>query len=143
MIYLHLESFQQFLLDYKLNIDGTDHEVTPFLNSLYHSQSTLAFSNIFNQVKAGKTSDAETMLETGLFGLDQGSFMVNYGGTNTQQAAPFYPIKKMATNQVQSFMVILGPSGTEIQPTNNGATNTSLMLPILPSKTVAILSNMV
>ena len=60
----------------------------PSLNSLYHSQSTLAFSNIFNQVKAGKTSDAETMLETGLFGLDQGSFMVNYGGTNTQQAAP-------------------------------------------------------
>ena len=51
--------------------------------------------------------------------------------------------QKMATNQVQSFMVILGPSGTEIQPTNNGATNTSLMLPILPSKTVAILSNMV
>ena len=77
VIYLHLESFQQFLLDYKLNIDGTKHEVTHFLNSLYHSQSTLAFSNIFNQVKAGKTSDAETMLETGLFGLDQGSFMVN------------------------------------------------------------------
>ena len=64
-----LGEFQQFLLDYKLNIDGTEHEVTPFLNSLYHLQSTLAFSNIFNQVKAGKTSDAETMLETGLFDL--------------------------------------------------------------------------
>ena len=142
VIYLHLESFQQFLLDYKLNIDGTEHEVTPFLNSLYHSQSTLAFSNIFNQVKAGKTSDAETMLETGLFGLDQGSFMVNYGGTNTQQAAPFI-LSKTATNQVLSFTAISGPSGIEIRPTNNGATNTSLMLPILLSKTVAILSNMV
>lgn len=142
MIYLHLESFQQFLLDYKLNLDGTEHEVTPFLNSLYHSPSTLAFSNIFNQVKAGKTSDAETMLETGLFGLDQGSFMVNYGGTNTQQAAPFI-LSKMATNQVQSFTVISGPSGIETRPTNNGATNTSLMLPTSPSKTVAILSNMV
>ena len=43
VIYLHLESFQQFLLDYKLNLDGTEHEITPFLNSLYHSQSTLAF----------------------------------------------------------------------------------------------------
>ena len=96
VIYLHLESFQQFLLDYKLNIDGTEHEVTPFLNSLYHSQSTLAFSNIFNQVKAGKTSDAETMLETGLFGLDQGSFMVNYGGTNTQQAAPLSYQKRLS-----------------------------------------------
>ena len=108
MIYLHLESFQQFLLDYKLNIDGTKHEVTPFLNSLYHSQSTLAFSNIFNQVKAGKISDAETMLETGLFRLDQGSFMVNYGGTNTQQAAPFILTK----NGYQSSAVFHGNIGT-------------------------------
>ena len=108
VIYLHLESFQQFLLDYKLNLDGTDHEVTPFLNSLYHSQSTLAFSNIFNQVKAGKTSDAETMLETGLFGLDQGSFMVNYGGTNTQQAAPFI----LSKNGYQSSAVFHGNIGT-------------------------------
>ena len=89
VIYVHLESFQQFLIDYKLQMEGKEYEVTPFLNSLYHSNSTLAFSNIFNQVKAGKTSDAETMIETGLFGLNQGSFMVNYGGTNTQQAAPF------------------------------------------------------
>ena len=108
VIYLHLESFQQFLLDYKLNIDGTEHEVTPFLNSLYHSQSTLAFSNIFNQIKAGKTSDAETMLETGLFGLDQGSFMVNYGGTNTQQAAPFI----LSKNGYQSSAVFHGNIGT-------------------------------
>ena len=89
VIYLHLESLQQFVIDYKLNVDGVKYEVTPFLNSLYHSQSTLAFSNFFNQVKAGKTSDAETMIETSLFGLNQGSFMVQYGGSNTQQAAPY------------------------------------------------------
>ncbi|MEZ7567954.1 MULTISPECIES: LTA synthase family protein [unclassified Streptococcus] len=89
VIYIHLESFQQFLIDYKLKVDDKEYEVTPFLNSLYHSKETFAFSNVFNQVKAGKTSDAETMIETGLFGLNQGSFMVNYGGTNTQQAAPF------------------------------------------------------
>lgn len=89
VIYLHLESLQQFIIDYKLNVDGVEHEVTPFLNSLYHSNSTLAFSNFFHQVKAGKTSDAETMIETSLFGLNQGSFMVQYGGTNTQQAAPY------------------------------------------------------
>lgn len=88
VIYLHLESFQQFLIDYKLKSDDQEYEVTPFINSLYHSNESFAFSNIFNQVKAGKTSDAETMIETGLFGLNQGSFMVNYGGTNTQQAAP-------------------------------------------------------
>ncbi|WP_156021179.1 LTA synthase family protein [Streptococcus ruminantium] len=89
VIYLHLESLQQFVIDYKLNVNGVEHEVTPFLNSLYHSNSTLAFSNFFNQVKAGKTSDSETMLETSLFGLNQGSFMVQYGGSNTQQAAPY------------------------------------------------------
>ena len=89
VIYLHLESLQQFVIDHKLNVDGVEYEVTPFLNSLYHSQSTLAFSNFFNQVKAGKTSDAETMIETSLFGLNQGSFMVQYGGSNTQQAAPY------------------------------------------------------
>lgn len=88
VIYLHLESLQQFVIDYKLNVNGVDYEVTPFLNSLYHSNSTFAFSNIFNQVKAGKSSDAETMLETSLFGLNQGAFVVQYGGTNTQQAAP-------------------------------------------------------
>lgn len=89
VIYLHLESLQQFIIDYKLNVDGKEYEVTPFLNSLYHSKSTFAFSNFFNQVKAGKTSDAETMIETSLFGLAQGSFMVQYGGSNTQQAAPY------------------------------------------------------
>ncbi|HHT7829723.1 TPA: LTA synthase family protein [Streptococcus suis] len=89
VIYLHLESLQQFVIDYKLNVNGIEYEVTPFLNSLYHSSSTLAFSNFFNQVKAGKTSDAETMIETSLFGLNQGSFMVQYGGSNTQQAAPY------------------------------------------------------
>lgn len=85
---LHLESFQQFLLDYKLKVDNKDYEVTPFLNSLYHSKDTYAFSNFFHQVKAGKTSDAETLMETSLFGLDQGSFFVQYGGDNTQQAGP-------------------------------------------------------
>ncbi len=88
VIVIHLESFQQFLLDYQLQVNGQSYEVTPFLNSLYHSNSTLAFSNFFNQVKAGKTSDAETMMETSLFGLNQGSFFVQYGSTNTQQAAP-------------------------------------------------------
>ncbi|MGC4386896.1 sulfatase-like hydrolase/transferase, partial [Streptococcus suis] len=88
VIVIHLESFQQFLIDYKLNVDGKEYEVTPFINSLYHSNETLAFSNFFHQVKAGKTSDAETLMENSLFGLSSGSFMVNYGGENTQFATP-------------------------------------------------------
>lgn len=88
IIVLHLESFQQFLIDYKLKEGDKEYEVTPFINSLYHSNATLAFPNFFHQVKAGKTSDAETMMENSLFGLNSGSFMVNYGGENTQFATP-------------------------------------------------------
>ena len=81
---IHLESFQQFLLDYK--VDGK--EVTPTLNKFYHSKNTLSFDNFYNQVAQGKTSDAEMMLENSLFGLPQGSAMTTYGTQNTFQAAP-------------------------------------------------------
>ncbi|MFC6171358.1 LTA synthase family protein [Loigolactobacillus jiayinensis] len=84
VIIIHLESFQQFLIDYK--VDGR--EVTPFLNSLYHSDQTYAFSNFFHQVGQGKTSDAENMLETSVYGLPQGSVFTALGSDNTFQAAP-------------------------------------------------------
>lgn len=83
---LHLESFQQFLIDYKS--DGQ--EVTPNINRFYHDQHTLAFDNFFNQVGQGKTSDAETMLETSLYGLPSGSSMTAYGSSNTYQALPAF-----------------------------------------------------
>ncbi|GFH39961.1 LTA synthase family protein [Lactococcus insecticola] len=89
VIYIHLESFQQFLINYKLkDKNGVEHEVTPFLNSLFSSKETFAFDNFFHQVKAGKTSDAETLMEDSFFGLSQGSFFVSNGGKNTFQAAP-------------------------------------------------------
>lgn len=84
VIVIHLESFQQFLIDKKIN----SQEVTPFLNSLYHGQDTYAFSNFFNQVGQGKTSDAENMLETSTYGLSQGSLFATLGNDNTFQAAP-------------------------------------------------------
>lgn len=84
VIVIHLESFQQFLIDKKIN----GQEVTPFLNSLYHGQDTYAFSNFFNQVGQGKTSDAENMLETSTYGLSQGSLFATLGNDDTFQAAP-------------------------------------------------------
>ncbi len=81
---IHLESFQQYLIDYKW--DGQ--EVTPNLNKIYHENDTLSFDNFFNQVGQGKTADAELMLENSLFGLPQGAAMVTDGTTNTFQAAP-------------------------------------------------------
>ncbi|MBM7654576.1 LTA synthase family protein [Neobacillus cucumis] len=83
VIYYHLESFQNFLINYRLN--GV--EVTPFLNSLSKDKHTLYFDHFFHQTAHGKTSDAEFMLENSLYGLSQGSaFMLK--GLNTYQAAP-------------------------------------------------------
>lgn len=84
VIIIHLESFQQFLIDDK--VEGQT--VTPFLNKLYHSKSTISFSNFFHQVGQGKTSDAENMLETGTFGLPEGSLFSQLGSTQTFQSAP-------------------------------------------------------
>ncbi|MGR3742207.1 LTA synthase family protein [Companilactobacillus sp. DQM5] len=84
IIVIHLESFQQFLIDFKVN----NQEVTPFLNSLYHDNNTLAFKNFFHQVGQGKTSDAETMMENSLYGLPEGSVFTKLGPDNTFQAAP-------------------------------------------------------
>ena len=83
VIYIHLESFQNFLIDYKLNGE----EVTPFLNSLTKDTNTLYFDNFFHQTAQGKTSDAEFMLENSIFGLPQGSAYITKG-QNTYQAAP-------------------------------------------------------
>ena len=83
VIYLHLESMQNFLIDYKLNGE----EVTPFLNSLAKDSNTLYFDNFFHQTAQGKTSDAEFMLENSMYGLPQGSAYITKA-QNTYQAAP-------------------------------------------------------
>lgn len=81
---IHLESFQQFSMNMKIN----GQEVTPNLNQIYNSDSTIAFDNFFNQVGQGKTSDAENMLETSTFGLPQGSLFATQGNDQTFQAMP-------------------------------------------------------
>ncbi|MFJ8246147.1 LTA synthase family protein [Peribacillus asahii] len=83
VIYLHLESMQNFLINYELNGE----EVTPFLNSLAKSKDFMYFDNFFHQVGQGKTADAEFMLENSLFGLPQGAAFTNRA-QNTYQAAP-------------------------------------------------------
>lgn len=83
VIYIHLESMQNFLIDYKLNGE----EVTPFINSLAKDSNSLYFDHFFHQTAQGKTSDAEFMLENSLFGLPQGSAYITKS-RNTYQAAP-------------------------------------------------------
>ncbi|MGV3464559.1 MAG: LTA synthase family protein [Heyndrickxia sp.] len=83
VIYIHLESFQNFLINYKLNGE----EVTPFINSFTKDKNTFYFDNFFHQTGQGKTSDAEFMLENSLFGLPQGSVLTTKA-LNTFQAMP-------------------------------------------------------
>jgi lipoteichoic acid synthase len=83
VIYLHLESMQNFLIDYKLHGE----EVTPYLNSLTRDENTMYFDNFFHQTAQGKTSDAEFLLENSMYGLPQGSAFA-LKGMNTYQAAP-------------------------------------------------------
>lgn len=83
VIYIHLESVQNFLIDYELN--GV--EVMPFLNSLTKDPNFLYFDHFYHQTAQGKTADAEFMLENSLYGLPQGSAFITKG-QNTYEAAP-------------------------------------------------------
>lgn len=85
IIKIHLESFQSFLINYKLRGE----EVTPFLNSLVNdsSKNFTYFDNFFQQTEQGKTSDAELIMDNSLYGLPQGAAFVTKG-TNTYQSLP-------------------------------------------------------
>ncbi|WP_413309561.1 LTA synthase family protein [Bacillus sp. 1P10SD] len=84
VIYISMESFQSFMIDYKMP-DGQ--EVTPFLNSLAHDNNTFYFENFFHQTGQGKTSDAEFLMENSLYPMAQGAVFVNKA-QNTFQATP-------------------------------------------------------
>ncbi|WP_428910786.1 LTA synthase family protein [Niallia sp. Krafla_26] len=83
VILVHLESIQEFLIDYELHGE----EVTPFLNSLTREENTVYFDNFFHQTAQGKTADAEFILSNSLYGMPQGSAFT-MKGLNTYQAAP-------------------------------------------------------
>lgn len=89
VIVISLESVQQFLIDFELEDEnGEMHEVMPFVNSLFNSESSYSFENFFHQTSQGKSSDAEVLGETSLYGLPQGSAFQSLGSTNTFHAAP-------------------------------------------------------
>lgn len=89
VIVIAMESIQQFLVDYELEDEnGEKHEVMPFLNSLFHDESSYSFENFYHQVGQGKSSDAEILAENSLYGLPQGSAFQTLGSTNTFHATP-------------------------------------------------------
>jgi len=81
VVLISLESTQNFVINRKL--DGE--EITPFLNELI--KESYYFNNIYDQTAQGKTSDAEFMIDTGLYPLPSGSVFVRRP-TNTFQSLP-------------------------------------------------------
>lgn len=61
IIYIQLEAFQNLLI----NQSVYDQEITPFLNKLV--KDSLYFPNIYQQIAAGSTSDAEFLANTSLY----------------------------------------------------------------------------
>jgi lipoteichoic acid synthase len=61
VIIIQLESFQDFLIDFK--IEGK--EITPTLNSL--KKESFYFNDVYQQIGAGNTSDAEFLINTSLY----------------------------------------------------------------------------
>jgi lipoteichoic acid synthase len=84
VIYVSLESFQNFMIDYKM---PNGQPVTPFLDSLAHDGNTFYFDNFYHQTGQGKTSDAEFLMENSLYPMSQGAVFINKA-QNTFQAAP-------------------------------------------------------
>lgn len=70
LILISLESTQQLVINRKIN----GQEITPFLNSLV--KESLYFPNFYHQTAQGKTSDAEFMIDDGLYPLSGGSVFV-------------------------------------------------------------------
>ena len=84
IIKIHLESFQTFLINKKVN----GKEVTPFLNKLSSgNQDFTYFPNFFFLTGQGKTSDSEFTMDNSLYGLPQGS-AYSLKGDNTYQSLP-------------------------------------------------------
>jgi len=70
VVFITLESVQNFVIDAEVKGEP----VTPFLNQL--KEESLYFSNLYDQASQGKSSDAEFMVDTGLYPLDGGSVFV-------------------------------------------------------------------
>lgn len=76
LLIIQVEAMQEFVVD--LEIEGE--QVTPFLNTL--KGRGVYFDQIYHQVAAGNTSDAEFMVNTGLYPAPVGA--VNYLNSGSQ-----------------------------------------------------------
>lgn len=82
IVLISLESTQDFVINETVHGE----EITPFLNNLI--KDSFYFPTIYDQTAQGKTSDAEFMVDTGLYPLPSGSVFVRRP-ENTFESLPY------------------------------------------------------
>ena len=75
LIVILVESLQSWPIG--LSVSGT--EVTPCLNKIIHEAGTLYFPKVLPQVKGGRSSDAQLLINTGLLPIANGATASLYG----------------------------------------------------------------
>ncbi|HKL61234.1 MAG TPA: sulfatase-like hydrolase/transferase [Acholeplasma sp.] len=75
LVILQMESFNNYLINLSVDVDGTEYEVMPYFNKLIKEQSTIYYDNYYSNNGVGKTSDAEF---ASLTGLSPTGFIVTY-----------------------------------------------------------------
>ena len=83
VVYVHMESMQNFLMDMKFNGE----EVTPNLKKL--ANDGMFFDNFYSPISTGTSSDAEYMMLTGLLPSSSGTVFVTYSD-NVFNSLPKY-----------------------------------------------------
>lgn len=83
VIVIQLESFQDIMVGLKVN----GQEVTPVLNDLINNQDSFYFTNVFQQIGQGNTSDAEWNVNTGIYPTGTEPMSKGYG----DRAVPALP----------------------------------------------------
>lgn len=83
IVYVHMESMQDFLMNLKFNGEY----VTPELNKL--ANEGMFFTNFYSPISTGTSSDAEYMMLTGLLPSSSGTVFVTYSD-NTFNSLPKY-----------------------------------------------------
>ncbi|SIS40226.1 LTA synthase family protein [Salimicrobium flavidum] len=81
VIILSLESTQTFTVDNTLHGE----EITPYFNQM--KEEGIYFNNFYHQVKQGRTSDSEFLLDNSMYGLNRGAVFFTHSD-NEYEATP-------------------------------------------------------
>lgn len=76
LIFLQVESLEQFVINEKVN----GQEITPNINKML--ANSLSFSNIYEQVNSGTSSDGDLLSNTSIFPVRDGSTFFKYPNTS-------------------------------------------------------------